>query len=56
MPLGRDRAQQIEQPHALSRRKLDQQFAHDRRQFCRDSTKYVERRKDAEMRDAQRAV
>jgi hypothetical protein len=56
MPLRRDRASQVEQQHELARRNFDRPFSHYRRQFGRDSIKYVGRREDAEMCDAQRAI
>ena len=56
VPLGRELARKVEQPHELPLRNLDRGLAHDRAQFGGDAREYARRREHAEMRDAQRAV
>ncbi len=67
MPLGRNLARQVEQPHKLAwlnsfvvrvlfLDSFDWRFAHDRRQFVYNSSKHVGWGQYAEMCDAQRAI
>jgi hypothetical protein len=56
VPLGRELAWKVEQPHELPLQNLDQGLTHNHTQFGGDACEYARQHKHTEMRDAQHAV
>jgi hypothetical protein len=56
VPLGRELAWKVEQPHKLPLQNLNRGLTHNHTQFGGNACEYARWRKHAEMRDAQRTV